>query len=564
MSLLHEVPSRAADITITVITNPPQGGTITGAGVYPVGTSPPIQIQAANGWYISNVDMEPQGALGFVTERVSVGLSGGDLTTITNDTEAGGLTSSSTVTITFTPLSPIFNEQPAGQVLLSDTAVTLQGGANGRRPVTYQWQVNSNNIPGATNSQLTLTNAMPRDSGVYTLVASNAFGTNVSLPAVVEVDNMFIFGNGTLISNSVFNAGGSAQIAIQSRFNNPNIFYTLDGSPPDFNGNEYFGPFTVTQSATLRVIAYSDDFFEADLSDPVALSILPNYALSATTAGGGYIETDPYAWPYGIYPSNTAVTVTAVPYTGFVFMGWSGALSGTNPVAMLAMDQDLSVQAVFGTTLATTAANGGSVSVFPQASLYPYGSLVRVTAVPDAGNYFGIWGNAATGKTNPLLFSVVTGTPEVSALFAPLSGGQAALTVLSTGGGAVTIAPQTNRFPTGSTAVLTAIPVAGQRFLGWSGDVGGTNNPVSLKMTGSKVVTAQFSHVPAFAMSLQSNNQVQLLLNSIQGDVCRIDVSSNLTTWTPLVTITNFFGTFRFTDPAGYSLPLRMYRAVAQ
>ena len=82
--------SHADTITLTVITNPPQGGTAGPAGTYARGSTPNLNIQASNGWYISNVTLIPAGALQFVTARVSLQINGGDVTTITNDTENTG------------------------------------------------------------------------------------------------------------------------------------------------------------------------------------------------------------------------------------------------------------------------------------------------------------------------------------------------------------------------------------------------------------------------------------------------------------------------------------------
>jgi hypothetical protein len=33
------------------------------------------------------------------------------------------------------------------------------------------------------------------------------------------------------------------------------VYFTLDGSTPDFTGNSYTGPFTLTNTTTIRAIA---------------------------------------------------------------------------------------------------------------------------------------------------------------------------------------------------------------------------------------------------------------------------------------------------------------------
>ncbi len=71
---------------------------------------------------------------------------------------------------TFSPVTP------STSVLLRGGSVTLSGNVSGMVPMTYQWQLNGANIPGATSSTLALNNLTPADSGSYTLAASNSLG----------------------------------------------------------------------------------------------------------------------------------------------------------------------------------------------------------------------------------------------------------------------------------------------------------------------------------------------------------------------------------------------------
>ena len=53
-------------------------------------------------------------------------------------------------------------------------------------------------------------------------------------------------------------------------------------------------------------------------------------------------------------------------------------------------------------------------------------------------------------------------------------------------------------------------------------------------------------------------------INVTNVTVVRIDWSSNLLDWTPLLTLTNDGNTLYFTDPDAVNQPSRFYRAVAQ
>ena len=98
-------------------------------------------------------------------------------------------------------------------------------------------------------------------------------------------------------------------------------------------------------------------------------------------------------------------------------MNWSGDASGTNTNTTVVMDGPKSVQAVFGTSLTTSGA--GLVQVQPALALYPYGSTVRLTAVPtNSTTYFRQWGGAANGQfVSPLDFVITNAIPLVSAVF---------------------------------------------------------------------------------------------------------------------------------------------------
>jgi uncharacterized repeat protein (TIGR02543 family) len=71
-----------------------------------------------------------------------------------------------------------------------------------------------------------------------------------------------------------------------------------------------------------------------------------SYALTtaASPAAGGSIGQSPKA---ASYAAGTVVTLTVSPAAGYVFTGWSGALSGTKNPATVTMDADKSVTASF-------------------------------------------------------------------------------------------------------------------------------------------------------------------------------------------------------------------------
>ncbi|MDB6109332.1 MAG: hypothetical protein JWR69_1082 [Pedosphaera sp.] len=83
--------------------------------------------------------------------------------------------------------SPVMTIQPASRTITNGMAVQLDARAVGRKPLSYQWQLNGQNLPGATNVSLAITNAQGKDTGAYRMLASNALGTATSALARLTI-----------------------------------------------------------------------------------------------------------------------------------------------------------------------------------------------------------------------------------------------------------------------------------------------------------------------------------------------------------------------------------------
>ena len=64
------------------------------------------------------------------------------------------------------------------------------------------------------------------------------------------------------------------------------------------------------------------------------------------------------------------------------------------------------------------------------------------------------------------------------------------------GAGSVTAKPSQSTYPSGTQVVLTATPTTGYTFSGWSGDAGGTANPLTVTITGNTSITANCAALP--------------------------------------------------------------------
>lgn len=83
---------------------------------------------------------------------------------------------------------PSITIPPQAQTLLEGGTIALSVGASGLRPLHFQWQSNSVDIPGATNQTLTITPASTNDSGLYDVVITNALDSITSVPVQVTVN----------------------------------------------------------------------------------------------------------------------------------------------------------------------------------------------------------------------------------------------------------------------------------------------------------------------------------------------------------------------------------------
>jgi uncharacterized repeat protein (TIGR02543 family) len=216
------------------------------------------------------------------------------------------------------------------------------------------------------------------------------------------------------------------------------------------------------------------------------VSDVKTYTL-ATSASGGTITRSP---DKSSYAQGETVTVQAAPNAGYAFSGWSGDLAGQDNPATLTMDSNKSVTANFTANAYTLTLNAahGSVTRDPEKSSYAYGETVTLQAAPDPGYRFEQWSGDASGTGNPTTITM-TADRTVAATFAAVT-----YTLDVTGDhGSVSRTPDKAGYSYGETVTLQATPSAGYDFAGWSGDVTGSANPVSVVMDSNKSAAAAFT-----------------------------------------------------------------------
>ena len=100
---------------------------------------------------------------------------------------------------------------------------------------------------------------------------------------------------------------------------------------------------------------------------------------------------------------------------------------------------------------------------------------------------------------NPVDFSSVEMAPAAVNLWTAFH-----LLATATAGGAVALQPPGGFYLSNTVVTLTALREAGWELLSWTGDAGGTSNPLSLLMDRDKSVTAQFGPSPVFTLTVMT------------------------------------------------------------
>jgi len=143
--------------------------------------------------------------------------------------------------------------------------------------------------------------------------------------------------------------------------------------------------------------------------------------------------------------------------------------------------------------LAVDVVGSGEVVREPEAATYLEGEVVELTAFEEPGWEFVGWSGDVTGSDNPIVLTV-TGDHSVTATFEPIVVSHT-LDMVIVGSGEVVREPEAATYSEGEVVELTAFEEPGWEFVGWSGDVTGSDNPIVLTVTGDHSVTATFEVV---------------------------------------------------------------------
>ncbi|MEJ5200980.1 MAG: DNRLRE domain-containing protein [Anaerolineales bacterium] len=310
---------------------------------------------------------------------------------------------------------------------------------------------------------------------------------------------------------------------------NPNLFLMLCGHMHSTNDGAAYRQETGDDGHTIHIMmADYQDYPNGGNGYMRILRFSPSNDTIYATTYSPYVNTFITSSPDQMNMAYDMIYQTPVPYSliGTVenvanganaSVSWTGLSENTEYEWYATVSDD--IDTVTGVTWSfTTAAvsptcytltlshtgNGSDPTASPVKSAacstngqYVAGEVITLSAVPDPGWQIASWTGTSAPSSNTLTMPASNHTASVTYSQIPYT-----LTVNIVGNGTVTKNPNQDSYHYGDVVQLTATPAAGWSFSGWSGDLSGSDNPKSITIQGNASVTATFSAIPCYTLTL--------------------------------------------------------------
>ena len=491
--------------TLTVAANTNAGGSVTGSGVYILGSNEVLTATASNNWQF-------------------LGWSDG----VTNNPRTVVVSSNQSFTALFAPtalLIALANPPAGGSVTGSGTYVvgsnvvlTVAEATNWR---FTGWADSGTNNPrtvvmppsGATYTAnfsplgTVSTVANPTNGGSQTGAGQYLVGATCTVTAASSNHWLFLNWNGSLTNNPwVFSVTSGTTVCTANYAAASTV--TVVANPTNGGSVAGGGAFYVGSNATLSATATNGwmffDWNDGNTNTPRSITVPPadstytaTFAPAATLTVGANTNAGGSVTGGGFFFVGSNEVLTATASNNWQFLGWSDGVTNNPRTVMVASNQAFT--ALFApTALLVAQANppaGGSVI---GGGTYVVGSNAVLT-VTEATNWRFI--NWNDGDTNsPRTVAVPANGASFVANFSPL--GTVSTLANPTNGGSQTGAGQ---YLVGATCAVTAASSNHWLFLNWNGSL--TNNPWVFSVTsGTTVCTANYAAASTVAVVANPTN----------------------------------------------------------
>ena len=216
---------------------------------------------------------------------------------------------------------------------------------------------------------------------------------------------------------------------------------------------------------------------------------------------GGTVTLDPVS-PDGFYTEGSSIFISATPAQGFSFLDWSvrpsrslnpKSFTVTAAVTVLASFASRPVTTLTSSPVGRTITVDGTQYTTPVNFAWVQGERHNVSVDTPTDNFqkfrFTGWADGAQdSRTITASGEATTYTANYVTQYQLTTQSNSRLNSLS-----VSPTADNGYFDEGTTVQLTATPPIGTVFYGWSGDVRGSSNPISITMDEQKFINATFA-----------------------------------------------------------------------
>ena len=488
---------------IVVLTDPMEGGTVTGVGLYDHGATATLTATAAASYSFINwtengevVSTEASYSFTVTKERTLTahfGLSSYEIAAMANPSEGGSVNGAGTY--------------PHG------TLATLSAAA-ATGYVFGNWT--ENGVTVSTDSNYTFTVTAPRNltanfvflglGGHWTPDPSMYAGT-ATMIGVLQID-------GVEQAMSTLEVGafsddqcrGSAVPVYVPRANRYLLFMSLYGDEGDVLGFRLYDHDLDQESELVcaSTVTFAENATFGSGASPYVLNFEDIILSHSITATANPVEYGTVTGA-GTYNHGTTATLTATPATGYAFVNWTedGEEVSTEAAYLFTVLRNRSLVANFilSSYEITATANPSGSGTIAGTGTYNHGATATLTAEAATGYTFVNWTeDGEEVSINPTYLFTVTGARTLVANYSP---NDYEITVVGhpMEGGSVTGA---GTYTFGTTATLTATAVAGYSFANWteSGVVVSTEPAYTFTVSGARELVANFTPDTHFIVAM--------------------------------------------------------------
>ncbi len=287
--------------------------------------------------------------------------------------------------IDFTPdLTPLITANPADYATTNGGSATFDVGVSAAYPLTYQWLEDSNDVVGATNVSLTLSNLTVASDGFeYQCVVSDQYGSVTSAPALLTVTlnpTLPVITSGTNNIIGYVNAYTTFP-AVTATGTQPFTYrWYYNGAPLVDDGVNYFGSETPSLTVSNLVTGDSGDYYvvvgnAAGYATNLADDLTVDYHTAVIAPGEPQSVTTFVGTPTSITANESGATppVTYQWYQGSTALSDTGDFSGSATPTL----------SIAATTTADSGANYRIVVSNPGGSVTSSVATVSVIVPPN-------------------------------------------------------------------------------------------------------------------------------------------------------------------------------------